>query len=92
MLKQSKKAAIANLLGTTAQGALVRSRYMNAFMMDAPTKFFFSLESKNGQRKVIHSLRASDWSTITETSRIRKHATDFYRELFKSELVVDTKL
>lgn len=65
---------------------------MNASMMDAPSKFFFGMESKNGQRKVIHSLRASDGSMITETSRIHKHATDFYKDLFKSVLVVDPKL
>ncbi|TWW78214.1 Transposon TX1 uncharacterized 149 kDa protein ORF 2, partial [Takifugu flavidus] len=81
---QSKNAAIASLLGTTAQGALVHSRDMNASMMDAPSKFFFSLEQKNGQRKVIHCLCANDSSDITDTARIRRHATCFYKELFKS--------
>ncbi|TWW59346.1 Transposon TX1 uncharacterized 149 kDa protein ORF 2 [Takifugu flavidus] len=84
---QSKNAAIASLLGTTAQGALVCSRYMNASMMDAPSKFFFSLEQKNGQKKVIHCLRADDSSDITNTARIRRHATCFYKELFKSYAV-----
>nr|BAC82606.1 pol-like protein [Takifugu rubripes] len=84
---QSKNAAIASLLGTTAQGALVCSRYMNASMMDAPSKFFFSLEQKNGQRKVIHCLRADDSSDITDTARIRRHGTCFYKELFKSYAV-----
>lgn len=89
---KSKNAAIANLLGITAQGALVRSRFMNASMMDAPSKFFFGLETKNGQRKIIHSLCAEDGSTLTETSDIRRYATRFYQNLFKTELVEDAEL
>lgn len=36
---KSKKAALANLLGITVQGALVRSHFMNIFRMDAPHSF-----------------------------------------------------
>lgn len=28
--------------------------------MDAPSKFFFGLENRNGQRKIIHCLRSND--------------------------------
>lgn len=66
---KSKKAALANLLGITAQGALVHSHFMNASQMDAPLQFFFSFERKNGQRKIIHSLRSENGSTITDTLR-----------------------
>ncbi|XP_029704651.1 uncharacterized protein isoform X2 [Takifugu rubripes] len=65
---------------------------MNASMMDAPSKFFFSLEQKNGQRKVIYCLRADDGSDITETAGIRRQATCFYKELFKSDTVGDPEL
>ena len=51
---KSKQSAIANLLGVSAQGALVRSRFMNISHMDAPSQFFFGLEQKNGQRQIIH--------------------------------------
>ncbi|KAI3364563.1 hypothetical protein L3Q82_011349 [Scortum barcoo] len=91
-LKSKKAAAIANLLGITAQGALVRSRFMNASMLDSPSKFFFSLESRNGQRKVIHCLRSDNGSSLTETTEIRRYATRFYRDLFKTELVEDPEL
>ncbi|TWW78225.1 Transposon TX1 uncharacterized 149 kDa protein ORF 2 [Takifugu flavidus] len=87
-----KNVAIASLLGITAQGALVRSRYMNASMMDTPSKIFFSFEQKNGQRKVIHCQRVDDGSNITETAGIRRHATCFYKELFKSDMVEDPEL
>ena len=41
---ESKKAALANLLGITAQEALVRSHFMNASHVDAPSQHFFGLE------------------------------------------------
>ena len=89
---KSKKAALANLLGLTAQGALVRSRFMNASHMDAPSQFFFGLERKNGQKKIMHSVRSDDGSMITETPEIRRYATSFYKELFKEEYVEDEEL
>ncbi|KAK3569498.1 hypothetical protein QTP86_031670 [Hemibagrus guttatus] len=52
---KSKKAKMNDLLDITAQGALVRSRFKSAAKMDAPSKFFFSLEQKNGQK-------SSEWS------------------------------
>ncbi len=53
---RSKKSALSDLLGVSAQGALVRSRFQNVVKMDAPSHFFFGLERKNGQRRRIHSL------------------------------------
>ncbi|KAK0155419.1 Transposon TX1 uncharacterized protein [Merluccius polli] len=82
---KSKKSAIANLLGVSAQGALVRSRFMNITQMDAPSRFFFGLERKNGQRKTIYSLRTGSGSEVSDSSEIRKCAVEFYRNLFKSE-------
>lgn len=63
---KSKKAALANLVGITAQGALVPSRFMDAAIMDALSKFFFGLENKNGQRKTIHCLFNTEWMEVPE--------------------------
>ncbi|KAI3369167.1 hypothetical protein L3Q82_026126 [Scortum barcoo] len=46
-----KKLALANLLESKVQGALVRSRFQNIAEMDTPSGFFFGLERKNGQKK-----------------------------------------
>ncbi|KAK3522500.1 hypothetical protein QTP86_016150 [Hemibagrus guttatus] len=54
---KSKKAKMNDLLDITAQGALVRSRFKSADEMDAPSKFFFSLEQKNGQKRFIHAVQ-----------------------------------
>lgn len=55
--------------------------------MDAPSQFFFSLEKRNGQRKIIHSLRSDRGSTVTDSTVIRSYATSFYKELFQKEFV-----
>ena len=53
----AKKPALSGLLGVRAQGRLLRSRSMDALHTDAPSPYFFSLERRNGQRKIFHSLR-----------------------------------
>ena len=82
---KEKKMALANLLGVKVQGALVRSRFQTIRDMDAPSAFFFSLEKKNGQRKVIHTLLSDTGQEIMEPSQIQKRAVEFYTELYRSE-------
>ncbi|XP_057218775.1 transmembrane channel-like protein 6b [Triplophysa rosa] len=74
-----------DLLSIEAQGALVRSRFQNLTQMDAPSKFFFSLERKNGQSRYIHSLHSEDGQGLTKTSEIKRRAVQFYGELYSSE-------
>ncbi|KAL6466369.1 hypothetical protein MHYP_G00241730 [Metynnis hypsauchen] len=83
---KSKRSALANLLGFRAQGALVRSCYQSLTQMDAPSKFFFNLERKNGQSRFIHSLRSEDGQELIEPVDIRKRAVRFYSELYGNEL------
>lgn len=84
-----KKTVLADLLGSKAQGALVRSRFQSAAMMDSPSKFFFSLERKNGQSRFIHALRSTTGQLLTETSEIRQRAVGFYSELYHSDYTED---
>ena len=89
---KSKKAALANLLGVTAHGALVCSCFLNASLMDSLTQFFFGLGRRNGQRKILHCLHSENGSSFTETTDIRRYATQFYKGLFNTELVEDPEL
>ena len=50
---KAKKALMADLLGTKAQGALVRSRFKGVNEIDAPSGYFFGLEKKNGQSGIL---------------------------------------
>lgn len=74
------------MLGLTTRGAIIRSRFQNAELMDAPSKFFFSLEKKNGQKKLIHALRSEKGDFLTNPLDIRKRAVQFYKDLYKSEI------
>ena len=60
--------------------------------MDSPSKFFFSLEQKNGQSRQsrqIHALRSEDGQTLTHTAGIRSKAVDFYVQLYSSDYQED---
>ena len=78
-----KKTALSSLLGVKAQGALVRSRFMDATHMDAPSHYFFSLERQNGQRKIFHSLRTDTGATLSDPDGICRYAAGFYKELYE---------
>ena len=82
---KDRTAALASLLGVSARGALVRSRFRGASEMDVPSQFFFGLERKNGQRRFIHSMRSDSGEVLTEAAAIRRHAVGFYKGLFRSE-------
>lgn len=87
-----KKFALADLLGVSARGAVVRSRFQNITLMDAPSHFFFGLERKNGQRRMIHSLRSVDGQLIQDSAEIRRFAVAFYRDLYQSEQATTQEL
>lgn len=83
---KTKKTLLNDLLGVKAQGALVRSRFQSAELMDAPSKFFFNLEKKNGQRRLIHGLLSKNGNLLTSHGDVRKRAVEFYEELYRSEI------
>ncbi|KAK3505685.1 hypothetical protein QTP70_020647, partial [Hemibagrus guttatus] len=82
---KSKKAKMNDLLDVTAQGALVRSRFTSVTEMYAPSKFFFSLEQKNGQKRFIHAVRTESGDLLSEPTEIRKQTVSFYSKLYSSE-------
>uniref|UniRef100_A0AAV2JVY7 Reverse transcriptase domain-containing protein n=1 Tax=Knipowitschia caucasica TaxID=637954 RepID=A0AAV2JVY7_KNICA len=48
--------------------------------------FFFSLEKKNGQRRIIQSLCSDSGRLITDSAEVRSFVAGFYEHLFSSEL------
>ncbi|KAK3573134.1 hypothetical protein QTP86_014124 [Hemibagrus guttatus] len=82
---KSKKAKMNDLLDITAQRALVRSRFKSAAKMDAPSKFFFSLEQKNVQKRFIHAVQTESGDLLAEPTEIRKQTVSFYSKLYSSE-------
>ena len=56
-----KKAVLADLLGSKAQGALVQSRFQSAAQMDSPSKFFPPGEEERAEQ--VHPRTALDFRT-----------------------------
>ena len=87
---KSKRSALKDLIGTKAQRALVRSRFQSAALMDAPSKFFFSLEKKNGPNRFIHEIKSAAGQELKKSQR--RSTDEFEFELFiKNSAKVSTK-
>lgn len=82
---KAKKRVLADLLGVPTRGAVVRSRFQHVSVMDAPSHFFFGLERKNGQRRLMRCLRSGDGQLLQDSAEIRQYAAGFYQELFRCE-------
>lgn len=73
------------------QSALLLSKkqQLNTFTqlnnMDAPTKFFFSLESSVARRRQIVCLHLPNGRLTSDQAEIRKHAMALYTDLFRAE-------
>ncbi len=59
--------------------------------MDAPSKYFFSLEKKNGQRRLIQALRTEDGGLLIDPVDIRRRAAGFYQNLYRNELDLESR-
>ncbi len=72
-----KKAELKDLLDYKTQGALVRATFLNIDQMDAPSKYLFVHERKNGQKRIIHALRSEDGTLLSNPREIREEAMHF---------------
>ena len=82
-LEREKENILRRLLGFSSQGALARYRFQHVSKMDAPSHFFFALEHKNGQRRLMHCLRSDTGQLLQESAEIHQCAVAFYEKLFK---------
>ncbi len=63
---------LSSILNERVKGALVRSRFLTVRDMDAPTSFFFNLERKKGQEKLMYCLKDCDGETLLIKQRCVK--------------------
>lgn len=89
---KTKKAFLANLLGTTAKEALIRWRSLSVPEMDAPSHFFFGWEKKNGQTKIVEPLSDIREWTITDPSEIKMFSVSYYKDRFRSDFTENPDL
>lgn len=87
-----KKLALSDLYKRKARGALVRSHFQNVEQMDVPSKFFFRLEKKNGQRRYVQNLCSETGVLLSDPVEMRKRAVTFYKNLYSSDHRTDQDL
>lgn len=56
-----------------------------------PSGFFFGLEKKRGQRKIIHALHSDTGQELREPDQIRNRAVQFFFSLYSSEYEENTE-
>ena len=80
----SKRQELNSFMQERAKAAQVRARFTKLHDMDASTTFF-NLENSVGTRKQMVCLHLPDGKVTTESAQMRKHAVDFYTDLFRAE-------
>ncbi|XP_046692753.1 NLR family CARD domain-containing protein 3-like [Silurus meridionalis] len=53
--------------------------------MDAPSKFFFSFEQKNGHKRFMHAVQTESGDLVLEPSEFGQQTVSFYSKLYSSE-------
>ncbi len=79
-----KKLQLNNILHDKVKGALVRARFIQNKDIDGPTKFFFNLERKTNQGKLMVGLKKDDGVITYDSYEMRRIAVDFYSDLYAS--------
>ncbi|KAK2897108.1 hypothetical protein Q8A73_013488 [Channa argus] len=82
---QEKRLELSSFLHERIKGALVRSRLLQLEHMDAPSSFFFNLEKSVARRKQMTCLKLPGGRLTSNPSEMRRHAVDFYSDLFSAE-------
>ena len=78
------KLKLANIIESNSRGARIRAKIEEIEQDEKSTKYFYSKEHNNGERKQIRTLLKGQ-NIITEENDIIKETTDFYSKLYTSE-------
>ncbi len=82
---ERNKFLLRNLLEERAQEMLIRARFLTCNSMDALTSFFFDLEKKTVDKKILGCLKVPEGRRITNSYGIISYALSFYEVLYRAE-------
>ena len=74
------------------KGAMVRSRTKLIENEEKPTKFFYTAEKQNQNKKTITKLKNKKGETQTKDDKILKIAQEFYSDLYKKQTKKNKKI
>lgn len=81
---KEKKTVLASLFNERAKGALIRARFSSIREIDAPSSYYFNLERKEGEIKLMLHLKLPNGILTTNPKEMRNHAKNFYTDLFEA--------
>ena len=76
---------IENYIELQTQGAIFRSKAKYTNEYEKNTKFFFSLEKKNYNKKVMSKVKKNDGTLVNDQEGILREQYQFYQELYKKD-------
>ena len=85
------KAELQQIFEAKGKGAILRSKARWVEQGEKSTKYFFNLEKRNFNRKVITEIRREDGKTLLEEHEILKEIESFYGKLYASQVVDNNK-
>ena len=68
------------------QGAIIRSKSKFVEEGEKSTSYFFGLEKRNAVKKQMRKLKMKDGEIITDSNKILKEQTNFYKNLYSSKI------
>ena len=78
------KTELQQIYEAKGKGAILRSKARWVEQGEKSTKYFFNLEKRNFNRKVITEIRREDGKTLLEEHEILKEIESFYGKLYAS--------
>lgn len=82
---ERKKMFLRNLCEERGHGAMVRARFTQQNNMELPTTFFFGLEKRKAEKKLITNITLPGGRLTTDAREIVSHALSFYQDLYTAE-------
>ena len=78
------KTELQRIYEAKGKGTILRSKVRWVKQGEKPTKYFFNLEKRNLNRKVITEIKREDGKTVVEEHEILKEIESFYSKLYAS--------
>ena len=82
---ESKRLELENYVSQMTKGSMIRSRARWIEFGEKSTKYFFQMEKRNYNNKVIDALRASNNYIITDPKLILEEESKFYSNLYHED-------
>lgn len=90
-LLKYKKQLLWDLLDSKVRGAVVKAQFQGLSQMDVPIQFFFSLEKKHVEQKMIGHFKKSLGQVLSHPVETRNFAVNFFSHMYAAKHVCSSE-